>query len=165
MTMLIALTISISVLAVVATWLFTFDPLVSLINIQVWIGFIAWASHYHSGGKIAGTRNTIVCMSYGAVVGMVAMLIIDPLGFLGPLAAPVAVGLGAMVIVLAAHLSLLSTIPASVYGFASIAGLALLHEGETPVSALAPTIVSVVLGALFGIVSETIANKLAKQPA
>jgi hypothetical protein len=161
MTMLIALAISISLLAVGATWLFLV-PL-AVLNAQVWQGFIAWACHYHSGGKLAGTQTTIVGMSFGALVGMAAVLLAGQIGFFGQLAAPVAVGIGAAVIVLSAHLKLLSTIPASVYGFAAIAGLILLGDGMTATSALLPTILSIAVGALFGFVSEFIAGKLAKQ--
>ena len=115
-------------LAVVATWLFFFDP-VAAANLQVWQAFIAWGCHYHCGGKITGTRNTIVCMSFGAVVGMAAELLAGTSAPLGQFAAPVAVGLGAAVICLASKVPFLGTIPASVYGFASIAGLFLLGPG------------------------------------
>jgi hypothetical protein len=161
MSVLIALAISISLLAVVATWLFLV-PL-ALLNAQVWQGFIAWACYYHSGGKVAGARATVICMSFGAVVGMLSVLLAGQLGFLGALAAPIAVGIGAAAIVLAAHLSWLSTIPASVYGFAAIAGLILLGTDITPVGALLPTILSIVVGAGFGYASETIADMLAKK--
>ncbi len=124
MSSLIALAVSVGVLAVVATWIF-FLPPVAAANLQVWQAFIAWGCHYHCGGNMTGTRNTIVCMSFGAVVGMAAMLLAAQLGALGEFAAPVAVGLGATVIVLASKLPFLAVIPASVYGFASIAGLGL----------------------------------------
>jgi hypothetical protein len=159
---LIALAVSVGVLAVVATWIFFLDP-VAAANLQVWQAFIAWGCHYHSGGKIAGTRTTIVCMSFGAVVGMASVLLAAQLGALGALAAPVAVGVGATVIVLSSKLPLLGTIPASVYGFAAIAGLILLGSGMTPTRALVPTILSIVIGAAFGYVSEAVAGALAKK--
>jgi Protein of unknown function (DUF1097) len=159
---LIALAVSVGVLAVVATWIFFLDPVASA-NLQVWQAFIAWGCHYHCGGKITGTRNTILCMSFGALVGMAAMLLAAQLGALGAFAAPVAVGLGATVIVLSSKLPFLATIPASVYGFASIAGLALLGAGMTPTSALLPTIMSIIVGALFGYVSEAVAGALTKK--
>jgi len=84
---------------------------------------------------------------------------------LGGLAAPVAVGIGAAVIVLAAHLPFLSTIPSSVYGFATVAGLILLGKDMTPTSAILPTILSIVVGAAFGWVSEQLAGKLTKPAA
>ena len=159
MSLLIALTISIGLLAVVATWLFL-GPLAAM-NMQIWQAFIAWACFFNNGGKSAGLKTTLLCMSFGAVVGMVSVMLIGSLGGLGSLAAPVAVGIGAAVIVLAAHLPLLSAIPASVYGFASIAGLILL-KGLSPAAAIVPTVLSIVIGALFGWASEQVAGKLTK---
>jgi len=160
MSMLIALAISIGVLAVVATFLFL-GPLAAL-NLQIWQAFIAWACFFHCGGKVAGAKTTVICMSFGAVVGAVSVMLAGQLGSLGALAAPVAVGIGAAVIVLAAHVSLLSAIPACVYGFASVAGLILL-KGTAPVDAIVPTIVSIAIGAAFGYASEAVAGMLAKK--
>jgi len=159
----LALAVSVGVLAVVATWLFfSFDPVVAA-HMQVWQAFIAWGCHYHSGGKLSGTTKTVVCMSFGAVVGMTAgILATGAVASLGEFAAPVAVGLGATVICLASKVPMLGTIPASVYGFASIAGLFLLG-GLSPARALLPTILSIVVGAAFGYVSEALAGRLAKR--
>jgi hypothetical protein len=159
MTLLIALTVSIGLLAVVATFLFL-GPLAAL-NVQIWQAFIAWASFFHNGGKSDGAVKTAVCMAFGAVVGMVSVILAGHLGGLGALAAPVAVGIGAAVIVLAAHLPLLSTIPSCVYGFASVAGLILL-KGTAPMDAIVPTLISIVLGTAFGWLSEQVAGKLTK---
>jgi hypothetical protein len=158
----LALAVSVGVLAVVATWIFFLDS-VAAAHLQVWQAFIAWGCHYHAGGKLTGTRNTIVCMTFGAVVGMSAVLLAAELDALGQFAAPIAVGLGAAIICLASKLPSLATIPASVYGFASIAGLILLGEGMTATSALVPTILSIVIGAVFGYVSEALAGALTKR--
>ncbi len=160
MTLLLALALSIGLLAVVATWL-AFGPLAAF-NVQIWQIFIAWACFYHCGGKTEGVQKTVICMIFGAVVGMLSVLLIGQLGALGSLAAPVAVGIGAAAIVLAAHVGLLATIPASVYGFASIAGLILL-KGLTPMDAIVPTIASIIIGAAFGWASEQVAGKLTKK--
>jgi hypothetical protein len=159
MTVLIALAVSIGLLAVVATWVFL-GPLAAF-QMQIWQAFIAWACFFHSGGKTEGLTKTIVCMSFGAVVGMLSVMLAGQLGALGALAAPVAVGIGAAAIVLAAHIGVLSTIPACVYGFAAVAGLILL-KGLAPVDAIVPTIASIVLGAAFGWLSETLGGKLTK---
>jgi hypothetical protein len=159
--MLIALTVSIGLLAVIATWLFI-GPLAAM-NLQIWQAFVAWGCFYHSGGKADGLKKTAICMSFGALVGMLSVLLAGQLGMLGGLAVPVAVGIGVAVMVLAAHLPLLSTIPASVYGFASVAGLILLGKDMSPMNAIVPTIVSIVIGAGFGWVSETVAGKLTKK--
>ncbi len=104
-------------------------------------------------------------MSFGALVGMVAVILATgALSGLGDLAAPIAVGLGAAVICLASAIPLLATIPASVYGFAAIAGPILLAE-MSPTEAIVPTIVSIVIGAAFGYVSEMLANALTRKEA
>lgn len=159
MTILIALTLSIGLLAVAATWVFL-GPLAAL-QVQIWQAFIAWAAFYHCGGKGTGMKNTMIGMVFGAVVGALSVMLAGQLGALGSFAAPVAVGIGAGAIVLAAHIPLLSTIPASVYGFASIAGLILL-KGLSPVDALLPTIISILLGTVFGWLSEFLGGKMAK---
>lgn len=162
MSMLIALAVSIGALAVVATWFFL-GPLAAL-NVQIWQGFLAWACFFHCGGKTQGAMNTFMCMTLGAIIGMASVMLAGNLGALGALAAPVAVGIGAAVVVLAAHASLFATIPATVYGFAAVAGLILL-KGLTPMQAIVPTVVSIALGVLFGWLSEALAGKLAKPAA
>jgi hypothetical protein len=162
MSKLTALAVSVGVLAVVATWFFFLDPIAAA-KLQVWQAFIAWGCHFQSGGKFTGTRTTVDCMSFGAVVGMAAVLLAGQLGLLGTLAAPIAVGIGATLIVLSSKTPLLATIPASVYGFASIAGLILLGSNVTPAGALVPTVLSIVVGAGFGYVSEALANALTKR--
>jgi hypothetical protein len=159
---LAALAISVGVLAVVATWLFLDVELSKTYNLQVWQAFIAWGCHFQSGGKITGSRTAFVGMSFGAIVGLGAMTLAPHLP-IGDWAAPVAVGLGATLIVLASTVPWLAVIPASVYGFAAIAGLALLTKGMAPMDALLPTIISVLIGAAFGYVSEMVADALAKK--
>jgi hypothetical protein len=159
MSALIALAVSIGGLAVVATWLFL-NPLAAF-DMQIWQAFIAWACFFHCSGKMDGMQKTIINMSFGAVVGALSVMLAGQLGGLGAFAAPVAVGIGAAVLVLAAHVSLLSVIPAGVYGFAAVAGFILL-KGAAPMSAIAPTVGSIILGAAFGFVSEIVAGKLTK---
>ena len=165
---LFALATSVGLLAIVATWLFlVFEPITSL-HAQVWIVFIAWGAHYHCGGKLEGTRDAIVCMSFGALIGMLSVMLAGWLGALGDFAAPVAVGVGAAVICLSSSFRYLAAIPASVYGFASIAGIWLLGGpallgSDHVASALLPTIVSIIGGGIFGIVSEKLAGALEKK--
>ena len=155
---------SVGLLAVLDTWLFVV-PLAAALPGLVWISFIAWGCHFHSGGGVKGSTTAVVGMSFGALVGMVAvMLASGPLAGAGDFAAPIAVGLGAAVICLASAIPLLATVPASVYGFASIAGPILL-AGMAPEEAILPTIGAVVIGAAFGFVSEWLANALTKKSA
>ena len=161
---LFALATSVGLLAVLDTWLF-FGPLATtLLTGLVWISFVAWGCHFHSGGGIKGSTTAVVCMSWGALVGMAAvMLASGPFAGLGPAVAPaIAVGIGAAVICLSSKLPILATIPASVYGFAMIAGPIILR-GDKPENAIVPTILAVIIGAIFGYVSEMLANALTKK--
>jgi hypothetical protein len=160
---LFALATSVGLLAVLDTWLYVGPLAATLLAGLVWQSFIAWGCHFHSGGGTKGSTTTVVCMSWGALVGMVAvMLASGPLAGIGQLAAPIAVGIGAAVICLSSALPILATIPASVYGFASIAGPILLR-GDAPQDAILPTIGSIIIGAIFGYVSEMLANALTKK--
>jgi hypothetical protein len=156
---LIALALSIGVLAVLATWLFL-GPLAA-VQMQIWQCFIAWACFFHAGGDLEATKKTVICISFGAVVGALSVLLAGQLGSLGSLAAPVAVGIGAAVLVLGAYLGFLATIPASVYGFAAIAGL-ILMKGVAPGKAILPTILSIIVGALFGFLSAKLGAVMTK---
>lgn len=161
---LFALALSVGVLAILDTWLF-FGPLAStLVAGLVWVSFIAWGCHFHCGGGTKGSITTIACMSWGAVVGMASVMLANgPLAGLDtPVALAIAVGIGAAVICLSSAISLLSTIPASVYGFAAIAGSMVL-AGKSPEEAVLPTILAVIIGAVFGYVSEMVANALTKK--
>lgn len=162
----LALALSVGVLAVVDTWLFVGPLATTALAGLIWISFIAWGCHFHSGGGTKGTSTTLACMSFGAVVGMAAvMAATGPLAALGDtMAVSVAVGVGAAVICLASSISLLSTIPASVYGFASVAG-PIVMEGRAPTEALFPVIGAIVIGAAFGYVSEMVSGMLTKKDA
>ncbi len=158
-----ALAVSVGLLAVLDTWIFVGPLATTALAGLVWISFIAWGCHFHSGGGVKGSTTAIVGMSFGAIVGMLAVMgASGALAGTGIMAAPIAVGIGAFVICLAAKAPLLSTIPASVYGFASVAGPILL-AGKTPQEAVVPVILSVIIGALFGFVSEHLANALTKK--
>ncbi len=161
----LALAVSVGLLAVVDTWLFGV-PLAGFLPGLVWVSFIAWGCFFHSGAGNKGLVTAIVGMAFGAAVGVAAIwALMAPLAGLGQFAAPVAVGLGAFVICLASKVPLLATIPASVYGFAAVAGATFLMAGNgvmDPVSAYFPTVFSVIIGALFGIVSEKFAAVLTK---
>ena len=79
----------------------------------------------------------------------------------------VIVGISVVILVLGAHLPLLSTIPAGVYGYASTAAFVLL---TAPLNLAAPAVIkaavmvviSLIIGNAFGYVSEKLAGMLAK---
>ena len=85
-----------------------------------------------------------------------------------PLWAGICVGVGVAAMVLLANVEIFAAIPAQVYGFASVVALTLLGNGAGNLSAPAmanPVVViilSMIVGAIFGWVSEKVAGMLAK---
>lgn len=164
---LIALGISVGVLAGVATWLsLTF-------SLSVWALFIAWACFFHCGGDLDALKNSIINNLFGAVLGWVAALLIleVPVLTLIPRAS-IIVALTVIVLVFAAHIKALSVIPAGFYGYASVFAFALLtKDAFTPAALLNPNMsnaliaiaVAMIIGNVFGIVSAKLSAAL--QPA
>jgi len=165
---LIALALSVGVLAVLDTWLFGLAMLAAA-SLQVWISFISWGTHFQAGGKATGSLTAAACMIWGAVVGMVALMLAGgALSGLGTLAAPVAVGLGAALIVLTSKIPYLNIIPIGFFGFACVAAVTILVKGSdgnalAPTAALIATAISVLIGVAFGFVSEIVTDMLTKK--
>jgi hypothetical protein len=163
MNIITALAIVIGALAAVATYL----CLGTSLGLQVWALFVGWGSFYHSGGKEAGVKNSAINHIWGAIVAAIALIAVAKVGG-GALGASIVVGLSVVVMVLGAHLPLLGTIPAAVYGYASTAALCLLSgvalgEPSAVFKAAAITVASMIIGNLFGYVSEKGAGALAKK--
>ena len=158
-----ALAISISVLGALATFL-ALGPLSGVY--LIWAAFVAWGAFYALGADIAALQKLIVCGIFGALVawGVAVLILAVPLaGPLGlPLWAALAVGLGVVVVVLAANVSALATIPATVFGFAStfayllqtpdVLNLDVLLSASLKNSLIVISL-SVVVGAVFGLLS------------
>lgn len=167
MSKLTALAVSIAVLG--GVWAFlALNPLASIA--LVWVGFIAWGCFFHTGGDTAALQKTIAGMVYGAVIAGVALYLVNSgmLGGLGVLAAPIIIAVTVFLLVIVAVNSLLSVVPANVYGYAATAGLALTAGSAGSVTAMDATnpvvlvIISTVLGALFGLASGKLAGALGK---
>lgn len=167
MSKLTALALSIAVLG--GVWAFlALNPLAG--TAIVWVGFIAWGCYFHTGGDGAALQKTIAGMAFGAVMAAVALALVSggALGGLGNLAAPVIIAVTVFPLVIVAGVNLLSVVPANVYGYAATAGLALSTNTAANATALNLTnpallvIVSVVLGAVFGMVSGKLAGALGK---
>jgi hypothetical protein len=160
-----ALAISLGVLGAVATWLFL-GPLGGML--AIWAAFIAWGCYYHSGGKEAGLQSTILGTAAGAVIAGVTLMVASA-GVGASLPAnmwvAICVGLGVAAMVLLANVPLFA-IPAQVYGFASTVAMALLPAtpGSVTEASLANPVVTIILsmivGAIFGYVSEKVAGML-----
>ncbi len=157
-----ALAISLGVLGAVATWLFL-GPLGGML--AIWAAFIAWGCYYHSGGKEAGLQSTIVCTAVGAIVGGITLkLAAMGIGLPDVMWTAICVGAGVAAMVLLANVPLFASIPAQVYGFASTVAYAMLKGGSVTAASMENPVVviilSMILGAIFGYVSEKVAAML-----
>lgn len=163
-----ALTVSIGLLAALVTWAFL-APL-SAFNIQVWIVFIGWAAYYASGGTTNALSSNIPAHILGAIVGALALITVSHYGdAMGPgIVAAIAVGVGAAIIVQCSKMGMFGNIPCAVLGFAAIAGYALLAGKMGDLYSTDPfgnpatvAILSLIVGAIVGWLSETIGSALA----
>ncbi|MFI5210217.1 MAG: DUF1097 domain-containing protein [Gemmatimonadales bacterium] len=162
MSQLVALSLSIGLLGGVFTWL-------ALGTLSVWAGFIAWACFFHCGGDTNALKQTIVGNVFGAVMAWVAAFLVLQVG----LPAGVAVGVTVFILCMAAHVKLLSSIPASVYGYASTFAILLIDAQRFAIAALVevdykgnPVLqvaASMIVGALFGFASSKLAGVLTKK--
>lgn len=170
MSQLVALSLSIGVLGGVATALF-----LKIGGLLIWAAFLAWACFFHTGGTTEALKNTIVGNVFGAVCAWVAAVVLlsVPLGeTLGlPVWAGIVVGLTVLLMCLAAHIKAFAVIPASVYGYAATFAF-LLQTSEalnkdkllsaSMQNALIAVAVSMILGAIFGLLSGKMAGALTK---
>lgn len=168
MSQLVALSVSIGLLGGIATILYL------NLGLLIWAGFIAWACFFHSGGDGNALRNTIVGNAFGAFCAWLAALIILHFPLADSLTLPVwagiVVGLTVMAMCLAAHIKAFSVIPASVYGYAATFAY-LLQTADTMTkdklmsaslaNALLVVIISMAIGALFGLASGKLGGALA----
>jgi hypothetical protein len=170
MDLIVALAISIGVLGGIATWICL--GVLGGASLQIWAVFIAWACFYHCGGKETGLKNTIVCNIVGAVLAWIALLIVTQtsIGASMPagLWAGIVVGVTVLILVLLAKIPALATIPAMVYGYASVAAFGLLSATANVTAGnftnpLIAIIVSMVVGAILGYISEKVGVALAKK--
>ena len=158
-----ALAISIGALAAAATWLCLGTPL----GLQVWALFIGWGSFYHCGGKTEGLSKSVVNHGWGVVVAAVTLIVVGTVGG-SVIVTSLIVGASVVLLVMGGHLPQLSTIPAAVYGYAATAafclltGVALAEMGAT-LRAAAVVFASLLVGNLFGFVSEKLAGMLVRK--
>ena len=162
MNLITALAISIGALAAVATYL----CLGTTFGLQVWSLFIGWGSFYHTGGETAGLTKSATNHAWGVVVAAITLFVVGTVGG-SVLVTSIIVGLSVVGLVLGAHLPALATIPAAVYGYASTAAFCLLTgvalgDIGAVIKAAAIVLVSLVIGNLFGLVSQKIAGVMAK---
>ena len=168
MSKLMALAVSIAVLGGVWAFLAFHTPLSAAV--LVWVGFIAWGCYFAAGADNAALQKTIAGMAFGAVMAGIALYLVGSHMFdsLGSLGIDVIIAITVFPLVIVASMSLLSVVPANVYGYAATAGYALSKADAGSVTAMDVSnpvllvIVSTVLGAVFGMISGKVAGMLGK---
>jgi hypothetical protein len=171
MSQLVALSISIGLLGGIATFIYL------KLGLAIWAGFIAWACFFHCGGDSNALKQTIVGNIFGAICAWIAAFIIlsfplgDRLGL--PLWAGIVVGITVFIMCIAAHIKALAVIPASVYGYAATFAYLLLTAQAMVIAEMTAVdfkrnaflfiVISMVLGALFGMASAKLGAALAKK--
>jgi hypothetical protein len=160
---LVASMISLGVLGAIDTYITA-----TILPVPVWVTFIAWASFFACGGGQNGFIKSIASNATGIVIASLTLLTIHLLPS-HPIYAAICVGIGTSAMILASAVPLLSFPPAIVFGFASTVGT-MAATGTTIVTAdiTHPTIVvavAMLLGAVFGFISEAGTNLLARRTA
>jgi hypothetical protein len=162
-----ALAISVGVLGAIATYLFL-GPLGGAL--AIWAAFIAWGCYFHCGGKESGLQSAILNNAAGAVIGGLTLLAAGAaIGGSMPAAVwpAICVGIGVAAMVLLANVPVFSSIPAQVYGFAAVVAYTLMKDAGGSLTAgsmenpMVVVILSMIIGAAFGYVSEKLAGMLA----
>ncbi len=168
MDLITALAVVIGLLGGAATYLYVSDFLG--LGLQIWAAFIAWASFYHCGGKIQGFVASILANLWGVVWGALTLIAFSNLdsGLEPPVWAGICVAVGVALMILGCKIPIFSAIPATVYGYAATVALALLTKsvgGLTEPTLANPAVVvglSMIGGAIFGLISEIVAGAIAK---
>lgn len=137
--------------------------------VPVWVTFIAWASFFACGGGQQGLVKSVVSNWTGIIIASITLRLID-FAPAHPLFAAILVGAGTSAMVLVSAMPILNFPPAIVFGFASFVGTTAATGTTVTTSGLNhPTMVAMaamLLGGLFGLVSEIGTNMLAaKKPA
>ena len=158
---ILALSVSIGGLGAVAAYL-ALGPLSAIL--QIWIIFVAWGCFFHSGGNTEGLKGAIFGHVLGSILAAIALILISKVA-VGPVTAPVWIGITCGVLVYASAIEVFSNIPAAVYGYATTAALALLSPMNNPMAAdltnpVIIAIVSLVVGGVFGLLSARLAGVL-----
>jgi hypothetical protein len=156
-----AYSVSIGVLGAIDTYLTA-----TLILVPVWVTFIAWASFFILGGKSSGLLQSVASNLTGIVIASLTLLTISTLGG-SPIVAAICVGIGSAAMVQASKISLLTAIPAIVWGFASTVGTTVATGKPITTAGLEnPSLVAaaaMILGGVFGYLSEVWGDAMCKE--
>jgi len=154
MDMLVALAISIGVL--IAGWTYLALGVAAL---PVWAGIVAWGCFFAAGGKTTGLVKTIASNLSGVLWAFLALEAATRMGG-GVPALSVAVGVAALFMVLQSKISHLRFIPGAFLGAATAVSVVVGANGTW-----SKAVIALVVGALFGYVSELLAGAMSRKKA
>jgi hypothetical protein len=157
MDVLVALAVSIGIL--IAAW--TYIALGTAAALPVWAGIVAWGCFFAAGGKTTGLTKTVASNLSGVFWAFVALYLSASLPGVGALS--LLVGVAALFMVLQSKIAVLSFIPGAFLGAATAVSVVVGAEGKFP-HPWARTVIALVLGAVFGYLSEMLAGAIARKP-
>ena len=157
MDVLVALAVSIGIL--IAAW--TYIALGTAAALPVWAGIVAWGCFFAAGGKTTGLTKTIASNLSGVFWAFVALYLSASLPGIGGLS--LLVGVAALFMVLQSKIPALSFIPGAFLGAATAVSVVVGAEGKFA-HPWVRTAVALVLGAVFGYLSEALAGAIARKP-
>ncbi len=168
-----ALAVTAGVIGGIATIVF-----LNIAGLLIWAAFVALACFFLTGGDQKALQTTIVSNIFGVILAWVVALILVNVGVGASLPtgvfAGIVVGLAIVVIVLAANVPLLASVPGTVLGFATaFAFLVQTPEmmstaqltGVSLSNALIGVSASMAIGAILGFVIGQVTAMLAKPAA
>ena len=163
MDLVTASAISIGVLGGIGAFLLLLPQVAS--DLSFWVALIGLATFYLCGGKEAGLGKALTHNIFGAVMGLILLLLV-PLGaaIWSPLWIGICVLITLFLLVIASKWAKLGDIPASILGYAPL--VAFLGKNATTVSFDNPfvnVVISLVIGAVLGYLAEKLTAALAKK--
>ncbi|WP_010206266.1 DUF1097 domain-containing protein [Salinibacterium sp. PAMC 21357] len=132
-----------------------FSPVLGLVT---WVGFVAWAAYFASGGTARGLGSTLVTTASGAAYGWLVVTVTPAI----PAAGAVAVGVGiiAALMCLQAGWAVLGFIPGAFLGASSFFG-----NPEGIWSTLLALVVGACLGWLSDVTGKLVQSKIGTSAA
>jgi Protein of unknown function (DUF1097) len=141
-------------------------------HLFVWAAFIGWASYDHSGATPQAALRSSAALVFGVIMAWAVALVVaaGTLPLNAPLATAVTAGIASFLIVLASAAPILSTVPATFYGFASTFAYLSLQPGAFTIKAMTAfdweniivtMPISLLIGSCLGIAQGRLAQALA----
>jgi hypothetical protein len=107
-------------------------------SLLVWAAFIGWASYDHSGATLRAAPRSSAGLVFGVVMAWAVAIVVGArlLPLSAPLATAITAGIASFLIVLASAGPIVSVVPATFYGFASMFAYLSLVPGAFTISAM-----------------------------